>query len=121
MILPGGDFRLGQAALTQLGDMIINQRQALQQAALDPIPEALQAKIKDDPDATLAELRVWILAEFGVSISVGGLWNTLERLDLSLKKRVRMRPSRNARRSRRTHRLAGGTTGAGPDPSGLPR
>ena len=57
--------------------------------------EALQAKIKDAPDATLAELRVWILAEFGVSISVGGLWNTLERLDLSLKKRVRMRPSKN--------------------------
>jgi len=56
---------------------------------------ALQAKIKDDPDATLAELRLWILTEFGVSISVGGLWNTLERLDLSLKKRVRMRPSKN--------------------------
>lgn len=58
--------------------------------------EALQAKIKADPDATLAELRAWVLAEFGVSISVGGLWNTLERLDLSLKKRVRMRPSKSA-------------------------
>lgn len=35
------------------------------------------------------------LAEFGVSIRVDGLWNTLERLDLSLKKRVRMRPSKS--------------------------
>ena len=62
---------------------------------LAPHLEALQAKIKAEPDATLAELRAWVLAEFGVSISIGGLWNTLERLDLSLKKRVRMRPSRS--------------------------
>ena len=58
--------------------------------------EALQAKIKAKPDATLAELRAWVLSEFGVVISIGALWNTLERLDLSLKKRVRMRPSKNA-------------------------
>ncbi|CAA7627795.1 transposase [Magnetospirillum sp. SS-4] len=57
--------------------------------------EALQAQIKAEPDATLAELRAWVLAELGVSISIGGLWNTLERLELSLKKRVRMRPNRN--------------------------
>ena len=57
--------------------------------------EALAAKIKAEPDATLAELRAWVLTDLGVSISVGGLWNTLERLDLSLKKRLRMRPSKN--------------------------
>lgn len=59
--------------------------------------EALQAKITATPTVTLAELRTWILAEFSVSISVGGLWNTLERLGLSLKKRAHMRQSKNAR------------------------
>ncbi|MBI5164764.1 MAG: hypothetical protein HY985_12785 [Magnetospirillum sp.] len=42
----------------------------------------MQAKITAEPDATLAELRAWMSAEFGVSISVGGLWKTLERFDL---------------------------------------
>jgi transposase len=57
--------------------------------------EALQAKVKAEPDATLAELQAWVLADLGASISIGGLWNTLERLGLSLKKRVHMRPSKS--------------------------
>jgi hypothetical protein len=33
----------------------------------------------------MAELRVWLLAEHGVSVSTGCLWTTLDRLDLTHK------------------------------------
>jgi len=55
---------------------------------------ALHAEIRARPDATLAELRCWLFETRGVSVSVGCLWNTLDRLGLTRKK------SRSTRRSR---------------------
>jgi transposase len=60
---------------------------------------ALRAKVREEPDTTLEELRAWLLQEFGVSISIGALWATLDRLGLRLKKRQAMRPSRSDRTS----------------------
>jgi transposase len=58
--------------------------------------EALREKISDMPDATLAELRVWLLDERGVQVSEGCLWNQLTRLGLTLKKSRTARLNRSA-------------------------
>lgn len=55
---------------------------------------ALLAHLAAEPDATLGELRCWLFETRGVSISVGALWNGLDRLGWTLKK------SRSTRRSR---------------------
>jgi transposase len=55
---------------------------------------ALLAHLRANPDATLSELRRWLFETRGVSISVGALWNGLDRLGWTLKK------SRSTRRSR---------------------
>jgi len=61
---------------------------------------ALRAEVRARPDATLAELRGWLFATHGVSVSIGCLWNTLDRLGLTLKKSRSVRPSRTAPMSR---------------------
>jgi hypothetical protein len=57
---------------------------------------ALLAHLRDKPDATLAELRAWLLEIRGISLSNGGLWNTLARLGWTLKKSHSTRRSRTA-------------------------
>jgi transposase len=54
---------------------------------------AISAHVREHPDATLAELCAWLLAESGVSASIGTMWNTLRRLGLTLKKSASKRPS----------------------------
>ena len=56
--------------------------------------EAIRGRVSVQPDATLEELRAWILATHGVSVSQGGMWNVLDRLGLTLKKTHNMPPSR---------------------------
>jgi transposase len=53
--------------------------------------------VSAQPDATLDELRAWMLASHGVSVSQGGMWNALDRLGLTLKKRRNTPPSRSGR------------------------
>jgi transposase len=62
---------------------------------LGPHAEALAARVRECPDATLAELRTWLAEARGVAVSMGCLWNTLDRLHLTHKK------SRSTRRSKR--------------------
>jgi len=38
-------------------------------------------------DTTLEELRSWLLQEHGIKISIGALWNTLDRMGLRFKKK----------------------------------
>jgi transposase len=47
--------------------------------------EALLERVRLQPDITLSELQGWLLKTFGVSSSIGGLWNTLNKLGLSFK------------------------------------
>lgn len=56
--------------------------------------EAILAEVARRPDATLEELRAWLVETHGVAASVGLMHNTLRRLGLTLKK------SRDGRRSR---------------------
>jgi|SRR5581483_6339752 len=48
--------------------------------------DAIAAQVRAHPDATLEELRQWLFETHGVRASMGLMWNTLERLELTLKK-----------------------------------
>lgn len=63
--------------------------------------EALRQRVAAVPDATLAELQAWLLAERGVTVSIGCLWKRLRHLELTLKKSRRGRPNRIGRTSPR--------------------
>jgi transposase len=62
--------------------------------------DALRRRVASVPDATLAELQAWLLAERGVRVSIGCLWQRLRDLDLPLKKSRNTPPSRPGRTSR---------------------
>jgi transposase len=51
------------------------------------------------------ELREWLASELGVTVSLGCLWRTLDRLGLRLKKSRFVPPSRSGRMCRRPARL----------------
>jgi transposase len=57
---------------------------------LAPHEARVRELVRDDPDATLDELR----QRLGVSVSIGALCNYLQRLKLSFKKKSSRRPSR---------------------------
>ncbi len=56
-------------------------------------------EVKRRPSATIAELRVWLLSEHGVSISTGTMWTTLRQLGLTLKKSRSAPPSKRGQTS----------------------
>lgn len=58
---------------------------------------ALAEQVAAQPDATLAELRGWLLAECGVTVGLVTVWRALKRLGVTLKKSRSGRPSRIAR------------------------
>lgn len=63
--------------------------------------DALRARVMSEPDATLAELQAWLVAEYGVKVSIGCLWKRLRQLGLTLKKSHCAPPSKIARISLR--------------------
>jgi transposase len=58
---------------------------------------ALRERVKARPDATLEELRTWLLETHKVSASATLIWETLAQLRLTLKKRPCTLPSRTGR------------------------
>jgi transposase len=63
--------------------------------------QALCARVMSKPDATLAELQAWLMAEHDLKISIGCLWKSLRELGLTLKKSHCAPPSKVARISPR--------------------
>jgi transposase len=57
---------------------------------------AIQAEVTAHPDATIAELRTWLLETHKVSASTGLMWKTLAALNLTLKERSTL-PGRSVR------------------------
>jgi transposase len=57
---------------------------------VQPHDARVRALVRDDPDATLAELRT----RLGIAVSLGALCNYLRRIRLSFKKKSSGRPSR---------------------------
>jgi transposase len=64
---------------------------------LEPHYDVLRARVAEQTDATIAELRAWMAREHGVAVSHPVMWQTLRRLGLTLKKSGSVRPSRTAR------------------------
>ncbi len=68
---------------------------------LSPAQEmALSAHIRSRPGVTLAQAQAWLLAEHGVSLSMGATWNAAQRLGLSFKKSPARGRTGQARRGR---------------------
>lgn len=72
------------------------QRGGHRSRVLAPHEAALRARVDEADDATLAELRTWLLRERGVSASMGSVWGALARLGLTLKKSGSGRRNRSA-------------------------
>jgi transposase len=62
---------------------------------LAPLHDALRARVAEQADATIAELRAWAAREHGIAISHAVMWKTLAQLGLRLKNGC-ARPSRSA-------------------------
>jgi transposase len=56
---------------------------------------AIAAYAAENTDATIEELRSWLQAEHATYASAGLMWNTLDRLGLTFKKRRSVRLSRS--------------------------
>ena len=59
--------------------------------------EALRGHVSEISDATLDEIRAWLVSEHGIKVSIGCLWNTLKRMRLPLKKNRSTLLSRTAK------------------------
>jgi transposase len=70
---------------------------AQRKAVLAGHEAALLAHLRANPDATLGEMRRWLFETRSVVISVGALWNGLDRLGWTLKKSRSTRQNRSAR------------------------
>jgi transposase len=83
------------------GETTARLGRAGRKAKLAAHDEALRARVAAHPDATLEELQKWLAVERDVEVSIGCLWNRLQRLKLPLKKRHSAPPSRIDRTSPR--------------------
>lgn len=69
------------------GDAGINPNRGRPPRKLSPEQElALSAHIRLRPGITLAQAQAWLLAEHGINLSIGAMWNAAKRLRLSFKK-----------------------------------
>ena len=65
---------------------------------------AIRARVAAQPDATIEDLKAWLLATHRVTASTGVVWKTLSTLNLTLKKSHSARRSRTVRTSPRPAR-----------------
>lgn len=86
---------------------------------LAALHDALLARVRAEPGVTLAELRGWLLAEHGASVSTGCLWAALDRLDLTHKKSPARGRAGSRGRSPSTRRVARAPARLGPEPPGV--
>jgi transposase len=63
---------------------------------LADLHEAIRQQVAAQPDATIAELRAWLLATHEIAVSDGLVCKTLAELGLTLKKSRFARPNRTA-------------------------
>jgi transposase len=83
--------------------------------------DALRARVASHSDATIAELRAWLLADHGVSASHGSVWSALDRLNLTHKKTAPRGRARPAGRRRSAHCLARAAAPLKPETAGVHR
>ena len=64
---------------------------------LSGLHSAIEAQVSRRPDATIAELRAWLLETHKVSVSTGLIDKTLAALDLTFKKSPSTPPNKRVR------------------------
>jgi transposase len=69
------------------GQRTAKPRGGQRQAILAGREELLRERLEAVKDTTLDELRSWLRQEHDIKISIGALWNRLERMGLRFKKK----------------------------------
>lgn len=90
----------------QTGQRTTKPRGGQRKAILAGREELLRQHLEAVVDATLEELRNWLLAKHDIRISMGALWNTLDRMGLRFKKKRSRRRTGAAGRASRAPGLA---------------
>ena len=85
-----------RARLRDLGDAAPGAQRNHVPLRVAPFTDALHARIKASPDATLNELRSWLSETHKVSVSYTAMWKVVARLGLTLKKSTSRLRSSNA-------------------------
>ncbi len=85
--------------LRNLGDAAPGPQRGHLPLRLEGHTDALRAKIKACPDATLNELRAWMAEQHHVRVSYPVMWKVVARLGLTLKKSTSKPRNSNARMS----------------------
>ena len=80
---------------------------------------AVRERVLEQRDATMAELRTWVLGEHGVWLSLASVWTTLARLGLTLKKTAARGRAGSRRRGPSPCRLAAAAGSARPRQAGV--
>ena len=92
------------------GDAGINPNRGRPPRKLSAAQElALASHIRTKPGITLAQARAWLMAEHGVELSTGAMWNTARRLGLSFRKSPVSRRTGPAGCRRTTQAVESGT------------
>jgi transposase len=86
-----------QSKLRLTGEAAAGPQRNHTRPRLEPFYDVLRARVAEQADATIAELRAWVLREYGVLVSHAVMWKALARLGLTLKKNASARPSRTVR------------------------
>ena len=110
-----------RARLRELGDRTPGPQRNHVPPRLAPLMGALGERVTAEPDATIAELRAWALAEHGVGVSHPVIWTALARLGLTLKKTAARGRAGPSRRRRSAPRLGRGGAAARSHAAGVPR
>ena len=110
-----------RARLRDTGEATPGPRRNHLPPRLAPLADALRARVASGSDASLAELRAWVLAEHGVRVNQPVMWKTLARLDLTLKKTAARGRAGPRRRGRSAPRPGGRRAAVGPGQAGVPR
>ena len=80
----------------RLGDVAAGRQTSHTPGKLDGHDDALQARVVQCPDATLAEHCTWARAEPGISLGITARWKRRRKLKLTLKKSAWSPPSKRA-------------------------
>ena len=78
---------------------------------LEPLYEAIRERVASFPDATLEELRTWLLETDDVEASTTLVWETLAKFNLTFKKRPFTPPNKTAPMSSWSGEAGGGSGG----------
>ena len=75
-----------RARLRETGEATPGPQRNHVRPRLEPYYDVLRARVAAQTDATIAELRAWMVREHGVAVSHPVMWETLRRLNLTVKK-----------------------------------